>query len=62
MKLTAAALLLCSSALFAQTADTVFFRSVMLNTNEVPATTADASGIADIIVHVVRDNTGQVTN
>jgi uncharacterized protein (TIGR03437 family) len=62
MRLIAAALLFCSSALLAQTADTVYFRSVMLNTNEVPATTADASGIADIIVHVIRDSSGQVTS
>jgi uncharacterized protein (TIGR03437 family) len=61
MRLAAAALF-CTSVLMAQTADTVFYRAVMLNTNEVPATTADASGVADILVHVVRDSSGQVTS
>jgi len=46
----------------AQTADTVFFRAVMLPSNEVPAVAADASGVADLIVHVVRDSSGQVTS
>src|SRR5215813_6355171 len=58
----AAFLLFCSSMLLAQTAETVFFRAVMLNSNEVPATAADASGVADILVHVIRDSSGQVTS
>jgi len=64
MRKTAACLflLLFPAALCAQTADIAYFRAVMLPSNEVPATTAQATGIADIVVHMVRDSSGQVTN
>ncbi|PWU06374.1 MAG: hypothetical protein C5B51_12330 [Terriglobia bacterium] len=53
-------LLLFSAALCAQTADTAFFRAVMLPDNEVPPTGQNARGAADIIAHVVRDQSGQI--
>ncbi|HWB84582.1 MAG TPA: CHRD domain-containing protein [Bryobacteraceae bacterium] len=60
MKRTAVCLLLFSSALIAQTAETAFFRAVMLPENEVPPTGITAHGTADILAHVVRDSTGQI--
>lgn len=62
MSKIAACLFLFSSALFAQTADTLYFRAVMLPTNEVPATSANATGVADILAHVVRDSSGQIVS
>ena len=38
------------------------FSGVMLPGNEVPATTANATGVADLIAHVVRDSSGQIVN
>ena len=62
MSKIAACLFLFSSALLAQTADTLYFRAVMLPTNEVPATTANATGVADILAHVVKDSSGQIVS
>jgi len=53
-------ILLTSVSLLAQTADVAYFRAVMLPGNETPATNINASGVADIIAHVVRDSSGQV--
>src|SRR4029077_17900022 len=45
-----------------QTADIGYFRAVMLPTNETPPTgVVGAKGIADIIAHVTRDSSGQIT-
>src|SRR5262249_6727337 len=63
MRKPAICALLFSTALFAQTAETRFFRAVMLASKEVPAisvTNANASGVADILAHVVRDSSGQI--
>ena len=55
------ALLLCLSAsVWARTADTLYYRAVLLPSNEVPAATLDASGAATVRVHVVRDDAGLV--
>src|SRR6476620_7729776 len=62
MSKIAACLFLFSSALFAQTADTLYFRAMMLPTNEVPATSANATGVADILAHVIRDSSGQIVS
>ena len=62
MKTSAVCLLLFGSALFAQTADIGYFRAVMLPANEVPPTNIAATGVADIIAHVVRDSSGQITS
>lgn len=62
MRKVAVCLLLFSAALFAQSADTAYFRAVMLPDNEVPPTGVNARGVADIIAHVVRDSSGQITN
>jgi uncharacterized protein (TIGR03437 family) len=64
MKKIATCVLFLSSTLFAQTADIGYFRAVMLPSNEVPAlpSSPNISGVATIIAHVVRDNTGQITS
>jgi uncharacterized protein (TIGR03437 family) len=62
MRKLAASLFVIASALWAQTAETAYFRAVMLPTNETPATNIDANGVADIIAHVVRDSNGQIMN
>ena len=49
-------------SLVAQTSETVPLSAVMLPSNEVPATTINASGSAAILVHVVRDAAGKVTS
>jgi len=56
----AAAALLFTAGLSAQTADVAYFRAVMLPSNEVPATNINAKGAADIIAHLVRDDKGQI--
>jgi uncharacterized protein (TIGR03437 family) len=58
-KLTVATLLF-AAGLSAQTADVAYFRAVMLPSNEVPATTINGKGAADIIAHMVRDSSGQI--
>src|SRR6266852_1481575 len=59
---TFAVLLLCCAGLFAQTADTVFFRVVMLPTNEAPPVNSAPRGTADIIASGVRDSSGQIVS
>jgi len=61
MRKLATLLCLLASAVFAQTADTFYFRAIMLPSNEVPAVTSTATGVGDLIVHVVRDSSGVVT-
>jgi len=51
---------LLSVALLGQTAETIPFRAVMLPSNEVPAVTIAASGAATVLVHVVRDSSGNI--
>lgn len=54
--------LLFTASLLAQTADIGYFRAIMLPTNETPPTgVVGASGIADIVAHVIRDSSGQIT-
>ena len=55
-------LLLSSASLLAQTAETKFFRAVMLPSNEVPAVNANVKGMGDLIAHVVRDGSGQIVS
>src|SRR6058998_1179667 len=65
MRKTAICVFWTSAVAFAQIADTAYFRAVMLASNEVPAisaTNTNASGVADIIAHVVRDSSGQITS
>src|SRR5215471_409876 len=61
-KLAVAALF--AAGLYAQTADVAYFRAVMLPANErpTPVDSAKGKGAADIIAHVVRDSTGQITS
>jgi uncharacterized protein (TIGR03437 family) len=62
MRKLAAAALLFTAGLGAQTADVAYFRAVMLPSNEVPATDAKATGSADIIAHMIRDDKGQIVS
>ncbi|PWU01614.1 MAG: hypothetical protein C5B51_22455 [Terriglobia bacterium] len=62
MRTLIAGLFLFTAALRAQTAETVFFRAVMLPENEVPPTGQNARGVADIIAHVVRGPSGQIVS
>ena len=55
-------LLVFAASLFAQTAETIPFRAIMLPSNEVPAIAINASGAATIWLHVVRDAQGNVTS
>ena len=55
-------LVVFATSLFAQTAETIPFRAVMLPSNEVPAIAISASGAATIWLHVVRDAQGNVTS
>lgn len=46
----------------AQPVDTQYFRAVLLPGSEVPAVSSSNRGVADVVVHVVRDSTGQVAS
>ena len=54
------AVLLFATGLFADTAEIAYFRGVMLTSNEVPATTVQATGNATLIAHIVRDDAGKI--
>jgi uncharacterized protein (TIGR03437 family) len=56
------ALVLGTTGLAAQTAETIPFRAIMLPSNEVPAVNIAASGRATIWLHVVRDAQGRVVS
>jgi len=60
MKRLAIALIFCASALLADTAETVYFRGVMLPSNEVPAVPIQGSSSAVLIAHIVKDDTGKI--
>lgn len=61
MRLTGFVLsILFLTGLAAQTVETIPFRAVLSNTNEVPATTIAASGGATVLLHVVRDASGNI--
>jgi uncharacterized protein (TIGR03437 family) len=62
MKTLAATLVLCATALFADTAETVFFRGVMLPSNEVPAVPIQGASSALLVAHVVKDNSGKIVS
>ena len=62
MRKLSVCLLLSSASMLAQTADVAYFRAVMLPSNEVPATSINAKGMADMVAHVVRDNSGQIVS
>ncbi|MEO8663367.1 MAG: hypothetical protein ABI693_33225, partial [Bryobacteraceae bacterium] len=53
---------LLSVALLGQTAETIPFRAVMLPSNEVPAVNIAASGAATVLVHVIRDSSGNIVS
>ena len=64
MKKLASCSLLFAAAAFAQTADIAYFRAQMLPANEAPTPVdaAKGSSMADIIAHVVKDASGQITS
>jgi len=55
-------LFLLPAALLAQTAETAWFRVVMLPANEVPPVASATRGTADLLVSVVRDSSGQIVS
>jgi uncharacterized protein (TIGR03437 family) len=60
MKRLATLLGFCAATLAAQTVETIPFRAVMLSSNETPLPAINASGTATILLHVVRNNAGQI--
>ncbi|MEP7365613.1 MAG: CHRD domain-containing protein [Acidobacteriota bacterium] len=59
----AAAVLLATASASAQTAETRIFRAVLSPLNEVPAITDyNASGVATITAHVVKDSSGKIVS
>jgi hypothetical protein len=62
MKKLAATLIFCATALFADTAETVFFRGVMSPTNEVPEVPIQGSSSALLAAHIVRDDSGKIVS
>jgi len=60
MKKLALTLAFCATALFADTADTIYFRGIMLPSNEVPAVPIQGSSSAVLIAHVVKDDSGKI--
>jgi uncharacterized protein (TIGR03437 family) len=57
-------ILALSAPLFAQSVQSIPFRSVLLPSNEVPAATADtsATGSATVWIHVVKDSSGNIAS
>lgn len=62
MKKILAFALLCGAPLFARSAETLYFRAILLPSNEVPAININATGAATLRAHVVRDDSGQITD
>jgi uncharacterized protein (TIGR03437 family) len=60
MMKTALCAVLFSAALSAQTADIAFFRAILSPANETPAVNLAASGMGDVVVHMVRDSSGNI--
>src|SRR5437016_14656852 len=60
MTRAATTLIFFATALFADTSETVYFRGVMLPSNEVPAVNIAATGNATIAAHVVRNDAGKI--
>lgn len=50
------------ASLSAQTSETLVYRALLSNANEVPAVTAAATGTANVWLHVVRDANGAITS
>ena len=62
MRWGAGLFLLCGSSLMAATAETIPFLTLMQPANETPAITDTSLGNAVIWLHVVRDNSGNITS
>src|SRR4030088_1144578 len=62
MRKVLGAMMLLTGAAFAQTAETIPFRAVLLPGNEVPAVTVAAAGAGTVWLHVVRDASGKVVS
>ena len=54
--------LLLIGGLAAQTVETIPFRAIMNNTNEVPAAPTAGTGFATVFLHVVRGANGQIVS
>jgi uncharacterized protein (TIGR03437 family) len=57
-----AVLFLLSTPLFSQSAESTFFRAVLLPANEVPAINNASRAVADILASAVRDSSGNITS
>src|SRR4051794_4395917 len=62
MKKALALVILCAAAGSAQLVETIPFRVILSPDNEVPAVPTSTRGAGTILVHAVRDNTGQITS
>ncbi len=54
--------ILIAGGLAAQTAETIPYRAVLSNTNEVPPPATAATGAATILLHIVRDAAGKIVS
>src|SRR5258708_11819156 len=55
-------MIICASALLADTAETVYFRGKMSPDNETPAVPIKGSAAATLIAHIVRDSSGKIVS
>src|SRR5258708_24762795 len=55
-------MIICASALLADTAETVYFRGKMSPENENPAVPIKGSASATLIAHIVRDSSGKIVS
>src|SRR5215813_7722935 len=63
MRKVTACIFLLPVALCAQTADVAYFRVVLSIANETPPIDGyNAKGVADVIVHVVKDSSGKIVS
>src|SRR5438045_9277791 len=62
IKKLAATLIICASALFADSVETVYFRGKMSPDNETPAVLIKGSAAATLIAHIVRDSSGKIVS
>ncbi len=57
-----AAVAALSTAGFGQRVETIPFRAVLSSANEIPPVTPTATGAVNVFLHIVRDNSGNITS
>jgi uncharacterized protein (TIGR03437 family) len=55
-------LLLLSAPIYAQSADSTYFRAILLPSNEIPSINNASRGIADVVASAVRDSAGNIVS